>query len=483
MKKMYFFAALLLMAMPGVLNAQSSNILYGSSRNPMMNSVNPAFFPNSTRLYLSLPNINVDFTSPVSYSEVITYDPELQKTIINANQVFDKLTQNSLLFNTNIHAAGIGINLGHLFLTASTQVKANVSVGIPHGLSTLINEGNVNYLGPDNPLELLDGHLVSIQSYAEGAVGIGLKLGDRLTLGVRGKFLAGIADFSNAGSSLKLITAEDYSSLTADMHLNFHLASAGHVDYDSIKDEYSITYPKNKDEFPKNYGYNFDIGFRYATDLFELSASVLDLGPGIHWQESLQRVISKHENNQIVFSGVDVSNDLHDGQLDQNLVDNLIDSLKQMTEIKLLDVEDDYWTVVPTKINLGGMLNLSRGLSAGILFRGEFERSVEKVDDLFETKTTGFHSSTSILARINIADWIEVVAATSVVTNDDKWSWVNPGFGLTLTPLRKIQIYTFLDYISDIYVIDAKRFNMSFGMNLLLGRERKKNKVNTYVDF
>jgi hypothetical protein len=473
MKRILIIATLLLTLLPATLKAQSSNLLYGSSRNPLMNSVNPAFFPNSTRLFISLPNINMDFTSPVSYSDVFSFDPETQRGIINANQVLDNITNNRLFMNLNVHPLGIGLKVGGLFVTASLQSKTNISFGVPQGLTTLITEGNVKNLGPDNPLELIDNDFVSILSYAEGAVGVGLKVGKHMTLGARAKMLVGVADISNAGSSVKLTTAEDYSSLTADMNLSYHCASVLHFYYDSATNKYNFTHPTDVESVPKNYGYALDLGFRYTTELFELTGSIIDLGKGIHWEDGIQRVVSRNGNKQIVFEGVDISNIMQGGQMDVNVLNDLIDSLKQMTEFDFVDEdESNYWTTVPTKVNLGGMLHLSKGLSAGILFHGEF---INKGD---------VHSNTALLARINLADWIELIASTSVVTVNDQWNWINPGFGLTLTPLRKIQVYTFVDYISDTHVIDAKRFNMSFGLNLLLGREsNKKKKYDPLLDY
>ena len=162
MKRILLLAALLVAASQPIF-AQSSNLIYGSSRNPLMNSVNPAFFPNNSRIYLALPNVNLDLASPVAYSDLFTYIPEEQRSVINANQLLDNLTTNNILFNTNVHAVGLGINTGRIFLTASVQAKVNLMVGLPNGLATLIQEGNVNHLGPDNPIELLDGQLISLQ--------------------------------------------------------------------------------------------------------------------------------------------------------------------------------------------------------------------------------------------------------------------------------------------------------------------------------
>ena len=77
-------------------------------------------------------------------------------------------------------------------------------------------------------------------------------------------------------------------------------------------------------------------------------------------------------------------------------------------------------------------------------------------------------------ARLGFRDWIEVVASASVISNKSQWDWFNPGVGVTLTPFKTLQIYAFLDYISNIYLIEAKNVNLSLGINLLFGKSQHR---------
>jgi hypothetical protein len=461
--------AAILLAMPSIASAQS-NIMYGSSRNPLMNTANPAFFPSKSRIYLSLPGANINLSSPLSYSSIFQIDTVNNKTIINANSILDTLTDgDNFRFGTGINAVGFGLDLGKFFLTLSAQAKVDFGLGMPTGLVTFLNEGNYGHTG-DDIIELIDGNFVSARVYGEGAVGFGIRLlDDRLTIGARVKMLIGYLDLSNAGSSLTLQTAPDYSSMTANLNLDMNYTSAIDIHTDTINNQ---TTANVRTYMPKNYGVNFDLGARYATDLFEVSASVNDFGPGIHWTDGVQKIVSARENNSFTFTGVDVSELMQGGKMDSTYTQMLLDSLKSLADYKFVDSDKDYWTSIPTKVNLGGMFHFTNFLSAGVLFHGEFERGLVKVGDVFKTKNVGFYSRTSLLARANLHDWVEVVAAASVVTNNGNWSWFNPGIGLTLTPFRAIQVYTFLDYISNIYLVDAKQLNISVGLNLLFGSSR-----------
>lgn len=456
--------AILMLIAPISASAQS-NIMYGSTRNPLMNAANPAFFPSHSRIYLALPGANLNLSSPLAYSSIFQYDTATQKTNINLNSVLDTLSDDKLRFGTNIHAVGLGLDLGKLFLTLSTQAKVDLSFGMPSGVVTFLTEGNSNYIG-DNVLELLDGNIIAVRAYLEGAIGLGYRINDNLTIGARAKLLVGYLDLSDAGSSLTIRTEPDYSAMTANMDFNLNYTSAIDISTDTNTNRTSAhvrTY------MPKNYGLNFDLGARYSTDLFEVSASILDFGPGIHWKDGVKRIVSAREDNSFTFTGVDVSSVMQGGNLDSTYTQMLIDSLKSLTEYKTIDGEGDYWTSIPTKVNLGGMINITQGVSAGLLFHGEFERGIVKVGDVFKTKNVGFYSRTSLLARANIHDWVEVVASASVITSNNHWNWFNPGIGVTLTPFRALQLYTFIDYISNFYIVDAKQLNISFGLNLFLG--------------
>lgn len=469
MKRLTFLAtAIALVALmiwtPSESQAQTSSILYGSSRNPLMNSANPAFFPSRSRVYLSLPGVNMNFVSPLAYNSIFQYDSTEGKTYINANSILDTLAQNGALrLGTNIHAIGLGMNFERFFITFSTQAKVDMSFAIPQGLVTFLNEGNYGHVG-DDYIELLDGQLLTTRVYGEAALGFGMNINENLTIGARAKLLVGYFDLSTAGSSARLYTAEDYSAITGVMDLNLNSTSVLEETTDA---EGNKSY-KIKTFMPKNYGINLDLGVHYHTDLFEVSASIVDFGPGIHWTDNVHRIVSARENNSFTFSGIDVSTMMSGGRLDSAYAQTLIDSLKALTEYKTIDGED-YWTATPTKVNIGGMFHVSPGFSAGLHFHGEFDRGVTKMGDVFKTKTVGFYSNTSLLARLNIQDWVEIVASASVITNNGHWNWFNPGFGITLTPLRTFQVYAFLDYISNIYLIDAKQFNVSLGLNLFLG--------------
>ena len=455
MRKLTLFAAIMTLAMAA--SAQTSSIIYGSSRNPLMNSVNPAFFPSRTRAYLSLPSVNLDFNSPLAYSSIFKYDTAANNYYINANSLLDSLSDNgNIRLSTNVHAIGFGLDFDRFFLTLSTQARLDFGFEMPSGLVTFLNEGNYGHTG-DDYIDLIDGNLITARAYAEAAIGFGIRVTDRLTVGARAKVLMGYLDLSNNGSSARIYTDSNYTSLTGVSNINMNLTSIADIQKDA-----NGNYTFNTGSYmSKNTGINFDLGVHYETDLFELSASIIDLGPGIHWTDGIQRVISKGGSNSFTFSGVDATSLMQGGELDSTYMQQLLDSLKTLTEFELVDGGEDYWTTIPTKVNLGGMVHLSTGVSVGAHFHGEFS-------------SLGNYTNTSLLARVNIHDWVEIVASASVLSNNGHMDWFNPGFGISLTPFRTFQIYAILDYISNIYLVDAKQVNLSVGLNLFFGSSSER---------
>ena len=55
--------------------AQMSALLYNSKHIPQINQMNPALFTNSG-FYISLPSVNLNFDSPLAFSDLYVVKPE-----------------------------------------------------------------------------------------------------------------------------------------------------------------------------------------------------------------------------------------------------------------------------------------------------------------------------------------------------------------------------------------------------------------------
>ena len=133
---------------------------------------------------------------------------------------------------------------------------------------------------------------------------------------------------------------------------------------------------------------------------------------------------------------------------------------------------EDYWFSIPTKINFGASFNFAKMLRAGLLLHGQFDRgllSKKNKLDLGPDVINTFRFNTTLSFGANLFNWFEVTAGTSFVYDGNKFNFFNPGVGLVFTPGTAIQLYLIGDYVSSIYLVQAKSFNVKFGVNLLFG--------------
>ncbi len=445
--------------------AQNSNLIYSATRMPQSNLANPALYPSRNRFYLALPGVNINFQSPLSFNNIFEYQQGDTAAFINMNHLLDTLGANgNLAFDLDVPVAGVGLDLGKFFLTANVGVKLNSSIGIPVGLSTFLNQGNVPFRGAGNELYLLDGNLLDATLYAEAGVAAGLRLTDNLTVGARFKVMDGYFNMSTVNTMLRLYTSTGADELRAD--INYQLRSAGCIAIDS-NNNFSIS-----NYIPNNYGVGFDIGARFENDLFDISASINDIASTITWSENVKNIVPSNGEGSFSFTGLDLTGLIQNGSMDTSMFNNITDTIMNIVTPSYLEGES-YKTHIPTKFNLSGMVKLGR-FRAGALFHGEFDHTIENLDAANQAiRNNSFHSSTSIVGEMNIADWVEILASFSVVDDGHKVNWFNPGLGVSVSLGRAIQIYGMMDYISNLRLVEAKSFNVSLGLNLLLSNTSK----------
>lgn len=441
-------------------NAQIGGVLYSSSRVPQMNVQNPVFYPSNNTFYISLPSVGLNFVSPISYEDIVTFNTEKDEDEININNIIDNHGDGARTqLDLNVLGLGGGFRKNNLFMTFSSQVMATVNLGVPSGLLTFLKDGYVDD-GTSHELYLIDGDLLSAQVYTEYALGGGYTFFDRLTVAAKVKLLEGYFDLHTTDSYLKIYKAADMTSLKADVYYNLLTSS--------------LAEDENIDLFPRNFGIAFDFGAKYEWNGFEFSASILDVGKGIHWKDNVKNRVPADGGSTFDIPGIHVS----DGKL---VVDTMSADYRDSFE-RLLDFEttdgEDYWTKLPMKLNLGVMYSPVDMLKFGVLYHGEVDQNVSEYNNLGEiVKASRLRSSASVMGCLNLSDWFELMLCNSVVSNGKDVDWLNPGLGINLSLFRTFQMYLTVDYVSDIRIVEAKQLKMGFGINLLFGNGRKSAKA------
>ena len=447
------------------VKAQNSTLLFSSDLLPHGNVMNPAFFPN-TPFYLALPGVTLDLSMPVAYSDIFQYDAANQVTNININNITDQLMQgNTFAINPDVYIAGMGIRFGKTFIDMSLQTKVDVSLNAPTGLLTFLNEGNMNNLGAGNEYYITDPNIMHVTAYMEAGFGIGhtftLPLGE-LTAGVRVKLLDGLADIHTTNTSARIYTAEDLSAIRADV--NYQLGMAGIVGLRQDSEGHISRGPISMP--PTNYCVGFDLGARWQWDKLDVAFSVLDLGSRINWNQNVVNLLPENGNGaSFTFEGLDLNGLIQNGSLDNSFSAQLSDSIAALTNYTIVEGES-YWTSTPTRINLSAFYRPLPLLKVGGVFHGELDRGLNSYNLTTEEIVSTFRQNFTLMANVNVFDWMEVMAGNTLVSDGNRTTVLNPSVGATISLFRMLQAYFMLDYISNIYLVDAKAAKLTFGFSI-----------------
>lgn len=443
----------------------SNDIMYHAIYLPQSNDYNPAFYMQDRTFYLTLPQFNISTGLPVSFNDLnFQTDPVTQHSILNLSDLAKKIGSgdNQIRSNFNLNLLGFGINFGNVFVNFSSKVAVQARLSIPtDAIAVLTNMNKHSWIGEQNAANLVTGDLALVNAYARFSIGGGYKF-DKipLTIGAHVNILDGVANINTYETNIRAYAVDDiYSAVVADV--DYHVQRSGCVGIDTNNNLYY-------DGTPKNFGFTFDLGAKYDFNNFHFSASLIDFGPGIHWSQDVVKM-SPHESH-IFFVGFDVSNLISGGRMDGDFFNNYLDSIATM--LKTQETKGgDFWYAVPTKLNLGASYDFAnKFFRAGFLFHGEWEKGL-----FTAPANNNFRFNTTLSLSCNLFNWLELMVANSFVFDGANTDMLNPGAGVVLSLGQVFQIYAMLDYLSDFYLVKAKSFNFSLGLNIVAGKRETKS--------
>ncbi|MBR4506752.1 MAG: hypothetical protein IKP21_08260 [Bacteroidales bacterium] len=458
---------------------ETNNLFYHAFRTPQSNLLNPALFPTNNTFFLQLPSFGVHFGSPLSINNVARLDTSASgnvTTVIDINKMLTAITaDNDFRMGTEFNIFGFGFKTGSNFFTANVRMMNNISVGLPISTINALLRGNVDgYGNPITEVDLVDGDLLNFTNYLEAGIGAGHIFDDLgLTVGGRAKLLYGVANLQTDNTRAVLITDDDFESVGVDIYYEIQGGSAVAVDSNGVR---LTSVGEMLNIFKANTGLSFDIGARYDKGPFSFSASIIDLTGGIHWRRNTAVVTPDGGHTTVTFDGQEVTGMLNGGNLNS---DSLTAYYQQVLN-GLAPTTDggEYWSSIPTKINLGASYNFGKMFRAGLLLHGQFDRGLlckrnTYAVDLGNKIHNTFRFNTTLTVGVDLFNWAEVLVGSSVVYDGQHVDLFNPGIGLVLSPFKILQFHIMADYISSIYLADAKAFNVKFGLALLFGNGGK----------
>ncbi|MGL5683371.1 MAG: DUF5723 family protein [Marinifilaceae bacterium] len=279
---------------------------------------------------------------------------------IDASKLLNSLkADNRLSVNANVNILSTGFYTKSNFWTISLKTKARVHTSLPRDLFTFAKIGP----GADGEIYEMEDIELRGSSYAELGVGSSFVVNERLRLGFRGKFLAGLAGYNIA-----------YNKLHAEFNANkWQIKSEGKMQVVANSVESTPSYDDNYEPYisygdfnisprgPAGYGFSIDAGAHYkVTNALSASVAVINFGK-LWWQAS--NTVTADALSDYVYDGVfEIINDevVQKEQASHNF--------EQLIRFVERDEREGFVETLPPTINIAAEYNFMRGkIGIGLL--------------------------------------------------------------------------------------------------------------------
>jgi Family of unknown function (DUF5723) len=439
--------------------AQTETTQYFMSSLPQYSVNNPAFMPKY-KFSLGLPgisSISSTYTNNgFSYNDLITKSGGEVKA--DMSKWSSALTQKNYITQTmQVDLLRFGIKVSpKLYFQLNSTVKEYARFLIPKELSSVLVQGTAPFVGQ----RLSFSPRADAMAYIETALGAAYQATEKLTVGIRVKYLKGLASAMTESSAMTINTTDNYE-ITAAADLNVKTSGI----YDMTQSGYAFN--KQFKNYMTNSGYGIDLGATYKlTDRISLAASVIDLGQ-ITWKNNLYAYTLDKAKATYTFSGIDADKLI---QGNTAYLDGQSDSIQAKFTLQKKQT-GSYSTPLPGKVYISGTYELVKNLNAGVL--------------IFNEKFQGrFSQGVSMSVNKHFGKW----ASTSVSYTMSNRSYNNFGAGLSLN-LAPVQIYIVGDNLLNApisligtghmnnYINNTQVFSLRFGLNFVWGWDRGKGFV------
>jgi hypothetical protein len=452
------------------LTAQD-NTMYLMPDIPQTNQLNPALF-KLCRIYIELPvissvKLNIR-NSGFGFHDVIQRGTGSQSNtyLLDLSRLDRKLNRiNYSQVETDIDLLGFGFGYKEWYFTFGIATHSDLLLSYPQDIALLRDEVFNSASGVTKiNLNNTGGEMTFWNSIGISAA---REIKDGLKVGLRVKYLQGMANVVSRSSEISLSSSANPASLEAHMKYLINASFPVNIGYSPNGFVNSLNFDNSLNNIAGNYifngnrGLSIDAGFVYDMDeITQLSASITDLG-FIHWKKNTNSFTA---DRNYIFNAADLALfQTKPSQID--LVYALRDSIARVTGSS----NKKYYTLTPIKI-FGGITRLILPhLSAGAMTRIEIYN---------------LHLMPSLTLSMNYTPLPPVSASLSYTIMNNKFNQVGAGIALGN---RVVQFYLITDNIiarwtrdfqsSYFWPYNARMLSIRFGLNLLFGCNQKENKI------
>ena len=322
--KRIFILIVVVIALVGIDNASAqSRTSYFMEGSYFRTDLNPALAP--TRGYLALPGTSgVGLDVPNNFLSVDNFiyqkDGQMVTALhksVSADEFLGKLPELGRFgVNANVNILGVGFHAGRSYWNFGLRVRSTTDINISKDLFSAIKDfGNGDYN--------LTGTNVNSNNYLETYLGASFPVGQHLNIGVRGKFLVGLANIHTEFDRVAIGVNPDKLSATLRGMVvangvfvdQTKIASGAEIDISKLMASNPMDMLKNF----KSFGAALDLGVevKLLQDHLKVSAAITDLG-FIKWHSSTNYAASAAYD--LSFEGFDIDA----GELKFNFDDELV---------------------------------------------------------------------------------------------------------------------------------------------------------------
>lgn len=425
----------------GFTSYQMSAIPQSTYLNPA-NKFNGKFFIGLTAL--SSTSI-VASNSSFAWSDIV--EKRKDSLFLSLNSLLNNLNKNNFISNAvTVDILSFGFKLGkRSTFSFNVTEKINFRFQYPKDFMQFIIEGNASF--GDQTAEF-NGLGINANHYREYGVNFNKTLkNERLTIGLRLKYLYGMENINTETSDLEIYTDPNTYDISTNSEIKINTSGLS----DSIVKVGDYLFGRN------NKGYGADFGFKYRlNEKISLNGSVIDLG-FIKWNNNVTNYTS--QKNQFTYAGIDIDefilNDTSSAN-GRNSFDRVLDSLEKAFDIE--ETNNSYTTSLATQIYFGGKYHLDNSTNIAALAHADFFKGKIKpsLNLSYNKKFKNyFHLSFSY-----------------TITNR---TFNNFGGGLIFHP-GPFQIYVMADNIVGAFKPqNAQYFQLRTGLNLVFGKNSLNN--------
>jgi hypothetical protein len=442
------------------------NTLFFMPGIPQSNQLNPALMYRC-KTYVELPVIS-SFMLNIRNTGFGFHDALHEGTgtqsgryFLDLNNLENKLWRmNYARMDMNIDLLGFGFALNDWYFTFGIANHTELRVSYPRDLVAMRDGNWLVSEGEANPIKL-SGTKVNLTNWNSIGISAAKELYEGLQVGVRAKYLQGVANLNTRRSRMELNTTSNPISLEADMKYKLNASFPVVLGYDANGMVNTMNFDNAGSDiignyiFNKNRGLAFDAGMIYdLDDQTQLSASVTDLGL-IWWRKNVNNFST---SGAYTFRGVDLDQyQANPGQTDflQALQDTLMQSFHAAGSTR------GYVTFTSVKLFGGVTRELLPKLKAGAMTKTE-------IYDL--------RIRPSLSLSLNYTPFKSVAASLSYTIGNNKLNQVGAGLALGN---RGAQFYILTDNIPVrftkysgsflMWPYNARMLSLRFGLNLMFG--------------